>query len=133
MRKIATVLAGGASYLSLAGVANAANLNICPQGSQFGALCNFNTGSFGGIVGALITLAFVIAVVIALGFLIYGGIRWIVSGGDKAGVEGARNIIVAALVGLVIVFLAYFILNIVIGFFLPGFNIRNIQLPHFQP
>ena len=70
---------------------------------------------------------FIVAVIVALGFLIYGGIKWIISGGDKAGVEAARNTIVAAVVGLVIVFLSYFILNIILGIF--GLSLGTLTLP----
>jgi hypothetical protein len=61
----------------------------------------------------IITLLLVVGVLIALIFLIYGGIKWILSGGDKAGVEAARKHIVAAIVGLVIVVAAFFIINVV--------------------
>lgn len=94
----------------------------------FNALCNLNFG--GGIVGALVTVAFIIATLIALAFLIFGGIKWITSGGDKTAVEGARNTIVAALVGLVIVFLAYFIIRIIFTFF--GINFGNLTIPNLQ-
>lgn len=100
-----------------------------PEDNQFKKLFDLSQGTnpFGTIVGRAITVLFVVAVVIALGFLIYGGIKWISSGGDKAGVEGARNTIVAAIVGLVIVFLSYFILNILLGFF--GLNLTQLKLP----
>ena len=86
---------------------------------QFGTsgLADLGAGDFGAIVGRVITIAFVLAIIIALAFLVYGGIKWITSGGDKAAVESARNTIVAAVIGLIIVFLSYFILNIVLGFF----------------
>src|SRR5687767_7616564 len=74
-----------------------------PSG-QFGKLADITADDFGKIVGNAITILFVLAIIIALGFLIYGGIKWITSGGDKAAVEGARNTIVAAVVGLVVVF-----------------------------
>ena len=61
----------------------------------------------------IVSLLFVIGIIIAVAFLIYGGIKWILSGGDKSAVESARNHIVAAVVGLVIVLSAFFILNIV--------------------
>jgi len=103
-------------------------VTTCPSGS-FNVLCNFGQGGSLGLVGTAVTLLFVIAIVISLGFLIYGGIRWIMSGGDKSAVETARNTIVAAIVGLVIVFLSYFILNLVLGFFgLPSLN-QNLTIP----
>ena len=61
----------------------------------------------------LITLLFLVGIVIAVVFLIYGGIKWILSGGDSKQVEGARNHIVAAIVGLIVVVGAFFILNFV--------------------
>lgn len=90
----------------------------CPPAfSQFKALCSPNLLNFGRVVGNIITIAFVLAVVVALFFLVYGGIKWITSGGDKAAVESARNTLVAAIIGLVVVFLSYFILNIILGLF----------------
>lgn len=99
----------------------------CPSG-QFENLCKLTTSDFGKVLGQLVTLAFIVAVVIALAFLIYGGIRWMVSGGDKTALEEARNHIVASIVGLVIVFLVYFVLNLVIQFF-TGQSITNITIP----
>ncbi len=61
----------------------------------------------------ILTLLLVVGVVIALAFLVYGGIKWILSGGDKAGVDAARKHIVAAIIGLVIVITAFVIVNIV--------------------
>lgn len=104
----------------------AATINICPGGG-FAKLCNIDFDSFPGIVTTLINLALIAAVVIALFFLIYGGIKWVLSGGDKTAVEAARNHIVAAIVGLAIALLAFFILNIIGGFF--GITLRDLQLP----
>lgn len=92
-----------------------------------GGIADLGAGNFGAIVGRGITILFVLAIVIALVFLVYGGIKWILSGGDKAAVEAARNTIVAAIVGLVVVFLSYFILNLVLGFF--GLKLGELVLP----
>ena len=78
-------------------------------------------------MGALITLIFIAAVVIALFFLAWGAVRWILSGGDKAAVEAARGQIVAAIVGLVVLFLAFLLINVLLGFF--NVNIGNIGVP----
>lgn len=61
----------------------------------------------------IINLLFAIGIVVAIAYLIYGGIKWVMSGGDKAGVEAARNHIVAAIVGLVIIAGAFLIINVV--------------------
>ena len=102
-------------------------INVCPSGA-FEPLCNI--GFDGDLISTVVTLAFIIASLLALGFLIYGGIRWITSGGDKAGVESARNIIIAALVGLVITFLSYLILSIVFNIFNIGFD--DLDIPSIE-
>ena len=140
MKKALSSIAGSVSLLLFSStvafaaptpVASDVPVNPCPSGGGVGfdTLCNFGPDKFGPFVGSVVTLLFVIAVLIALGFLIWGGIKWITSGGDKSGVESARNHIVAAIVGLVIVFLAFFIINIVAGFFIKGFSFSSLKLP----
>lgn len=101
---------------------------VCPPESQFKTLCELTAGKFGTALGQIVTFAFIVAIVIALAFLIYGGIKWTVSGGDKTALDEARNHIVAAIVGLVIVFLVYFILNLVV-FFFTGKGLSEIEIP----
>lgn len=127
MKKLASVLSLSA-YFSLASTAFAANtstVNTCPAGT-FNKLCNITLTN---VVSGLIGLVFILAVLIAFGFLIYGGIKWVTSGGDKTAVAAAREHIIAAIVGLLIVFLSYVILNLVLNFFL-GINLGNFTLPH---
>ncbi|MEK7573678.1 MAG: hypothetical protein AAB531_04605 [Patescibacteria group bacterium] len=116
------------TYLLTPATAFAATVDLCNNSGDFADLCNITSGNFGNVVGAAITLLFVIAVVVALGFLVWGGLKWILSGGDKSAVEGARNTIVAAIVGLIIVFLSYFILNLVLTFFL-GNGLSQLEIP----
>lgn len=101
--------------------------SFCPTGLG-NSLCNL---SIGKAIGGLISFFFILAAIIALVFLLMGGIRWITSGGDKSNIEGARDSIIAAIVGLVIIFLSYVILNVVLHFLLnidlmSGFNIPTI-------
>ncbi|HLD02045.1 MAG TPA: hypothetical protein VJC10_04170 [Patescibacteria group bacterium] len=104
-----------------------AGVDPCPKGSQFDQLCDLTSGDLSEIINLIVIVLLIAAVLISLFFLIFGGIKWILSGGDKGGVEAARNMIVAAIVGLIIAFLSYFILQIVLGFF--GINLRDIKLP----
>lgn len=127
MKRFIGFIATAASFLSFALPVHAQQVVECPSG-QFKALCILTTSEFGKVLGQLVTFAFVVAVVIALAFLIYGGIKWMVSGGDKTALEEARNHIVAAIVGLVIVFLVYFVLNLVIQFF-TGRGLQDITIP----
>ena len=106
-----------------------AQLDPCAAESigSFGRLCRLNANNLGGIVAAGITLMLMLAVIIALFYLVLGGIRWVTSGGDKAKVESARNHIIAAIIGLVIAFLAFFIIQVALGFF--GLNFSNLSIP----
>lgn len=94
---------------------------------------NLNQGPLGGIgpnqiIQFIIYGAFALAILAALVYLIWGGINWILSGGDKEKVDAARKRIVAAIVGLILVALAVAILNFVLV--LLGFcGLFNFQLP----
>ncbi len=135
MKKLSALGLSAATYFSLAfpvlAQVNAAkDIDPCPK-SETAGFTNFNLlcklGLEGNLISNVVTILFIVATLIALAFLIYGGIRWITSGGDKTGVETARNTIVAALVGLVIVFLSYFILRVIFGLF--GITLENLNLP----
>lgn len=135
MKKIVGIGAGILTSLTYAPFAFAQNpiaatpvpVGLCPTGSVFAPLCNLGSSNFGKIIGNLIIAILIIAVIIALFFLIYGGIKWILSGGDKTAVEAARQHIVAAIVGLCITLLAFFILNVIMGLF--GLTLTEFKLP----
>ena len=69
------------------------------------------------IVQAVIRVVLLLAFVLSFIFLLIGGIRWITSGGDEKAVAGARGMITAALIGLVIVLVAYALIRLVETFF----------------
>lgn len=61
----------------------------------------------------IVNTMFLIAAFLAVAYLMYGGIKWITSRGDKIQVESARKHIVAAVIGLIIVAGSFFALNVV--------------------
>jgi len=65
-----------------------------------------------------------IAGILSFIFLLWGGLQWILAGGDKEGTEKARKKITAALIGLAIVFSAYALLYIIRALF----NVDLIQV-----
>src|SRR3989338_10858908 len=65
------------------------------------------------VVQFVFNLLVAIGIIAALAYLLYGGIKWITSGGDKAAVEAARNHIVAAIIGLIILTLSFVIVSLV--------------------
>ncbi len=87
-------------------------------------LCKLGGNNIATTIRNLVVLFIVLAVIIALIYLVYGGIKWITSRGEKTEVEAARNHIIAAIVGLIVVFLAIFILSIILA----AFNISFTQL-----
>lgn len=95
-----------------------------PAGSTFELLGGLTIGR---IITGLIQLIMVIAAIVFFFILVIGGIKWIASGGDKAQTESARNQITAALVGLVIVFAAWAILQLIKSFF--GIDIFSLSIP----
>ncbi len=100
---------------------------ICPKTGPFNVLC-FQAEGLSGIIGAIITFIFVLAVVIALFYLLWGAVKWINSGGDKALAEGARGQIIGAAVGLIITLLTFLIINLLLGFF--KIDIGEINIPN---
>lgn len=92
-----------------------------------GKFSSLGTLTVPGIVSGAIKLVLMVAALVFFFILVIGGIKWIVSGGDKAQTEGARNQITAALVGLVIVFAAWAILKLIQTFF--GIDILQLTLP----
>jgi hypothetical protein len=134
MKRIASFLGTLSAYfLAIPAVAYAADSGqviACPD-NQFKVVCNLQAGDFADLFGKVIVFVFIVAIIIALGFLVYGGIRWITSGGDKGAVDTARNTIIAAVIGLILVFLSYFILNLVVYFF-TGRSLTQLRLPTLQ-
>ena len=68
----------------------------------------------------IVNIALYIIGAVAVLMLIYGGIRYTISGGDTAAVTAAKNTILYAIIGIVIALLAYAIVNFVIGRFAAG-------------
>lgn len=53
--------------------------------------------------------------IISVVMLIYGGLRYVISGGDSKKVTDAKNTIMYAIIGLIIAILSYAIVNFVIN------------------
>lgn len=68
---------------------------------------------FANIIQFMIDIAFVIAVVMVL----WGGILLMVSGGNEDRVKRGRKALTGAIVGLVIVLVAWIVINTIITFF----------------
>ena len=81
------------------------------------------------IVRGIVQFILVVAFIAAFVFLLIGGIRWIIAGGDEKAVAGARGTITAALIGLVIVLVAYAIIRLVEIFFNVNIVTQGVIIP----
>lgn len=107
----------------LAADTSVAPIDINPTG-QFNVLGGFTIAN---IISTVIVIILVVAALLFFFMLILGGVKYITSGGDKAKAESARGMITAALIGLVIVFAAWAIVQLVQGIF--GIDIFNLDVP----
>lgn len=94
----------GAFATTLEEGAAAAKCDGCPE-NLFG-----DEGVFRQITNVVLYIVGVIAVIM----LIIGGIKYVVSGGDAKKVTDAKNTVLYAIIGLIIAFLAFAIVNFVI-------------------
>lgn len=108
--------------LSIPGAGNSSVQIEAPSGVPTGGL----SGDGGKFIGWAITLLLIAAVILALGFIVYGGISWTTSGGDKEKVASARKTITFAVIGLILCFLAFFLVNLIGGFF--GLDLLHVTL-----
>lgn len=94
-------------------------------------LGNLKSLQLGAIITTFIKLLVIGAAVLFFIWLVLGGVKWITSGGDKGKTEEARQQITAALVGLVVVFSAWAIAQLVNLLF--GINLFALEIqaiPH---
>jgi len=87
---------------------------------------NVKVGNIGILISAAVSALLILAALAAFLFLVLGGLQWITSGGDKAGMEAARNKITHAIVGLIIVAAAYAVMVLVANFL--GLNLSNLDI-----
>ena len=99
------IASGSVSALTLQEGAEAARCDGCPR-DLFG-----DTGVFKQVTNTILYIVGIIAVIM----LIIGGIRYVISGGDSKKVTDAKNTILYAIIGLVIAFLAFAIVNFVVS------------------
>ena len=109
--------------LSTVFAAGNGNINITAQGGLD------SIQNIGNLVSAGIGAAFLISFLLVFVMLVWGGIQWITSGGDKENTQKAKDRITHALVGLAIIAGAWAMMKLVEFFF--GIDILNgaLNLP----
>ncbi len=132
IKKIGQIATGiGAALTLLAGRAMAAetDLNNTANPAEAGAQAARGNGTPTELIGSngvftRITNTVLYAVgIISVIMLIYGGLRYVVSGGDSKKVTDAKNTIIYAIIGLIVAILSYAIVNFVINAIGGGTNV----------
>lgn len=127
MRKLKLVLLSLAAILTLTGTAflaseakasNTFTTDVCSgnysEEQKAAAGCNEDRTA-GGVANGVINVIISVVGILAVGMLIYGGAKYVISAGRPDKMTQAKNIIAYAVVGLVVVLLAFAIVNFVIG------------------
>lgn len=96
------------------------NLSLGNFTRIFGHLNTGGTGNGGiktlfDIVITVIDWFLVVVAIIAFVYLVLYGVKYITSGGDAAKATEARNGIINAIIGIIVITLAFFIINVAVG------------------
>lgn len=76
----------------------------------------------GGVFNRITSILLFVVGAVAVIMLIFGGIRYIVSGGDQANVTAAKNTILYAIIGIIVALLAYAAVKFVTTSLLTGMS-----------
>lgn len=93
-------------------------------------LNNLETGDSGAFLSKFIPMGvgwlFVFGGISFFFMLVLGGIGWILSGGDKASLESAKNKVTNAIIGFILMIASFAIIKIIQKFF--GISILSIDI-----
>ena len=87
---------------------NSITTNIVPTGGP---------STLASIIATGLDLAVMAAIIVCLFMLIWAGFDWIFSEGDKQKVARARQRLVVSIIGLIVIFMSFMIINLIYGFF----------------
>jgi hypothetical protein len=104
--------AGGSDCIQGGLCSGAQDLAVSSNGGH--ATCTEGQSSVSSLIRTVINILSIIVGVVAVIMIIIGGFRYITSGGKQESVTGAKNTILYAVIGLVIVALAQIIVRFVL-------------------
>lgn len=121
---LAPVMVPVAVYAAPVGDANATQAPLC-SGAELdagaidgnGTGCGVNGGTsekLTVLIKLIINIISVVVGVVAVIMIVFGGLKYITSGGESSNVSSAKNTILYAIIGLVVVALAQFIVRFVL-------------------
>jgi hypothetical protein len=92
-----------------------------PINSSNCGFCSFP--SLGGFVSAMLIPAFSIAGVLLVLYILWGGFKWLTSGGSKEGIAAAQAMITHAVIGIALLVLLFILFEFIPQAFGVNFNI----------
>lgn len=99
-------------------IANARAANNSFQLNSFGNLINpIKNNNFNSVVGTLIGVVLTVAGLVAFIYLIIAGFQYITAGGDAAKATAARQAIINAIIGVIVIVIAWTVLTYATGLF----------------
>lgn len=120
MRKIMTNAKAFAVSLAMAGIviaplAASAQLNTSDIGLEYAANIGLGTRDVRDTIVDIIRIAMSLLGIVAVVIILFGGFKWMTSGGDTTKVEDAKKLIYAGIIGLIIIFSAFAISQFVLS------------------
>ena len=112
-----SVLSMFALAIVIVSSASAATVNL---GIGYAENIGLGTTDIRETIASIINVAMGLLGTIAVIIILYGGFKWMISGGEQGKVDEARKLIIAGVVGLVIILASYAIANFVIDTLLTG-------------
>lgn len=107
-------------------------IGTCQSGGAINiAAPNVGFKTIGNFISNALFLVFAIGALMVLIMLIVGSFEWITSGGDKEAVGKARSRIINALIGLVVLAVAFALANVLAQF--TGLSLGNLTIPAPNP
>ena len=83
-----------------------------------------------GMIPSFINLVIIMAVVLFLFSLLLGGLKFIVSGGNKESTEVAGRQVLNAIIGIIIVFSTWAVISLIEQFF--GVELTTLEFPKLR-
>lgn len=111
---VATIALMMGVYATFAPAVSAQNTTQVREGCQLTGTCTGGRTELGRIITNIVNILSILVGAIAVIMIIIGGLRYITSGGDSGSVASAKNTIVYAVVGIIIVVFAQLIVNFAI-------------------
>lgn len=111
------MIALGVSVATVPMVAESVSAQTIKDGADAAKADGQSSNLFGdnGIFKVITNAALFVIGAISVLMLIYGGVRYTISGGDSKAVTDAKNTILYAIIGIIVALLAYAIVNFVLS------------------